>query len=96
MTRYINLCPPPKPKDAPQQKPHYEQYKESYKVYEDGRKDYRKQYNQAYRELKDGTIECECGAVVGQLSIYAHKKSQKHINASAERRLSRTNEDPAI
>jgi hypothetical protein len=84
MTRYLNFCRPEKPQGSEK---HYQMYRDSYKAYEDGRKEYRKQYNEAYRELNDGKIECECGAVIAQLSIYAHKKSQKHINASVERGL---------
>ena len=77
MTRYINLCYVKK-KEERKQLPHYEQYKDSYKFYEEGRKDYRKDYNEMYRELKDTDVECECGCVVKQLSMYNHRKSKRH------------------
>jgi hypothetical protein len=79
MPRYINLCPEPKKKDTPKQKPHYHMYRDSYKWYEENRKEFRKDYNEMYRELKDGDLECECGSVVKELSIYAHRRSKKHL-----------------
>jgi hypothetical protein len=85
MTRYINLCYTRKKPEGPKQAPHYEQYRESYKAYEDGRKEYRQDYNEAYRELKDGSVECECGCVVKQLSIYAHRKSKRHAQILASK-----------
>jgi len=54
-------------------------YRESYMSYEAGRKEFRKDYNEAYRELKDGYIECECGSVIKELTLYSHRKTKKHL-----------------
>lgn len=79
MTRYLNFCREPKNPNEPKQKPHYEMYRESYRWYEAGRKDFRKDYNEAYRELKGDYIECECGSVIKELTLYSHRKTKKHL-----------------
>jgi hypothetical protein len=81
-TRYLNFC---YEKKKPEPLPHYKRYIDSYRFYEATRLEYRQQYNEAYRELKSDDLQCECGCVVKQLSIYNHRKSKKHAQYLASK-----------
>jgi hypothetical protein len=81
--RYINLVPPVV------KKPVYESEKDKYNRYMEknveyrnrpDRKEFMKDYYAEYRKELSGYVNCDCGSVVKEISMYNHVKSNKHIN----------------
>lgn len=67
--RYINLVPEVKKVDK----------SAAYRNRPD-RKEFMKEYYAAYRQEHSGYVECDCGSILKEISMYTHIKSKKHIN----------------
>ncbi len=79
--RYINLVPEVKRKV--QQEPndkyiHYLHKNIEYRNRPD-RKAFMKEYYAEYRREHGGQVQCDCGSIVKEISMYNHVKSNKHI-----------------
>jgi len=69
-------------------KQYYEANKERYKQYREERKEKLSEYKKGYHEVNKEAIAqkrkekvtCECGCVISMWSMYAHKKSQRHMD----------------
>jgi len=76
--RYVNLVPQPVVK---QEVSKYQTYLEKNIRYENRpeRKAYMKEYYAEYRREHAGLIQCDCGSILKEISMYNHIKSNKHI-----------------
>lgn len=81
--RYVNLVPPVAKKQLYEsEKEKYQRYIEKNVEYRNrpDRKQFMKDYYAEYRKEYEGQVQCDCGAIVKQLSMYAHIKTNKHLN----------------
>jgi hypothetical protein len=80
--RYINLVPEVKPKLKLTGNDKYQQYLLNNIEYRNrpDRKAFMKVYYAEYRREHGGLIECDCGSILKEISMYNHVKSNKHIN----------------
>jgi hypothetical protein len=78
--RYINLVPEMKkvPKSGNEKYVYYLDKNIEYRNRPD-RKAFMKEYYAEYRKEHNGLVECDCGSVVKEISMYNHVKSNKHI-----------------
>jgi hypothetical protein len=80
--RYVNLVPEPSRKARLSGVEKYQQYLDKNIEYRNrpDRKQFMKDYYTEYRKEHEGQVQCDCGAIVKQLSMYAHIKTNKHLN----------------
>lgn len=80
--RYVNLVPEPVRKARQSGVEKYQQYLDKNIEYRNrpDRKQFMKEYYAEYRKEMKDQVQCDCGAVVKHLSIYAHIKTNKHLN----------------
>ena len=81
--RYVNLVPEvsKKPLKYESEQDKYKRYILSNTEYRNrpDRKEFMKNYYAEYRKEYEGQVQCDCGSIVKQLSMYAHIKSNKHL-----------------
>lgn len=80
--RYINLVPEVKPKVQQEAKDKYIHYLNKNIEYRNrpDRKEFMKEYYAEYRKEHGGLIQCDCGSILKEISMYNHMKSKKHID----------------
>lgn len=78
--RYINLVPEVKAKPKGNDKYVYYLAKNIEYRNRPDRKAFMKEYYAEYRKEHGGLIECDCGSILKEISMYNHVKSNKHIN----------------
>lgn len=79
--RYVNLVPDAtqKPKLTGNDKyQHYLLNNIEYRNRPD-RKEFMKEYYAEYRKEHSGYVQCDCGSVIKEISMWTHVKSNKHI-----------------
>lgn len=79
--RYVNLVPPVQPKVRKEAKNNYVTYLDKNVEYRNrpDRKEFMKEYYAEYRKEHSGYVQCDCGSVIKEISMWTHVKSNKHI-----------------
>jgi hypothetical protein len=80
--RYINLVPEVKRKVPQSGNDKYVYYFDKNAEYRNrpDRKAFMKEYYAEYRKEHGGLIQCDCGSILKEISMYNHTKSKKHID----------------